>query len=267
MHDRAGLRKTSAAAVNVGGGERAGRSSSPTSSGANLTAAVLPKASDPAGAKCQAAIQKGSGKFTATLLKSFLACKKNGLKSTIPLQQIDSAAKLSACFDALLADAERQDRQGGDEIRSRGRQELHAAGRRATDGLSGAVHVGTNPFMPSASRRACAVIPCLMLDAWDGLDRLCDAFDDGLPNNASCGAPLPFEETLTVPNTVEPDETPGSPGVVVTNPKLITQFGGTGFSLNNSKYTRWRLNGPVQTPDAILVVVAGFGAGANNFRS
>jgi len=73
-------------------------------------------------------------------------------------------------------------------------------------------------------------------------------------------------ETFDVASPAEPAETPGSPGVVVTHPDLITQFGGAGFSLNNTRYTRWRLAGPVQTPDAIFVAVAGFGGGANNFK-
>jgi pimeloyl-ACP methyl ester carboxylesterase len=233
--------------------------------GTNLTAAVLPKLSDPAGAKCQAAVQKGSGKLTATLLKSFLACKKNGLKSTESSQQIDSAADLAACFDALLADA--AGKIGKEEAKLAGAVDKSCTqvGVALATAFPGRCTVGTTPFLDCLEARV-RCHTCLMLDAWDGLDRLCDAFDDGLANNASCGAPLLFEETITVPNSVEPAETPGSPAVLVTNPKLITQFGGTGFSLNNSTYTRWRLNGPVQTPDAILIVVAGFGAGANNFR-
>ncbi len=70
-------------------------------------------------------------------------------------------------------------------------------------------------------------------------------------------------ETRTSP--VEPPNTPGSPGVAVTNAKLITQFGGTSFSLNNVTWTRWRLNGPAVDPDAVLVAVPGFGGGAGNF--
>jgi hypothetical protein len=73
-------------------------------------------------------------------------------------------------------------------------------------------------------------------------------------------------ETFDIPSAAEPAETPGSPGVVVTKPELITQFGGAGFSLNNARYTRWRARGPAQTPDAIVIMVAGFGGGANNFK-
>jgi hypothetical protein len=43
-------------------------------------------------------------------------------------------------------------------------------------------------------------------------------------------------ETVDIPSPAEPADTPGTPGVVVTNPKLLTQFGPT-FSLNNARYT------------------------------
>ena len=71
-------------------------------------------------------------------------------------------------------------------------------------------------------------------------------------------------ETRTSP--VTPADTPGTAGVTVTNPKLITQFGGASFSLNNVTWTRWRLNGPAIPPDAVLVNVPGFGGGAGNFE-
>jgi hypothetical protein len=78
---------------------------------------------------------------------------------------------------------------------------------------------------------------------------------------------LVVRETETAVSPVEPPNTPGSPSVPpVTNPKLLAQFGGSGFSLNNVGYTRWRFGGPVQTPDAILVTVPGFGGGAGNFE-
>src|SRR5262249_35763992 len=60
--------------------------------------------------------------------------------------------------------------------------------------------------------------------------------------------------------------TPGSPGVVVTNPKLLAQFGGGAFSLNNARYTRHHLAAPVGPPRAILVLVPGFEGGAADFR-
>ena len=218
--------------------------------GADLTEAVLLSSSNAAGAKCQADVLKGSSKLTSTLLKSFLACKKNGLASTVSSEQIDSAADLADCFDVMLADASGKIGKAEAKFAATVDKSCTQASVALATAFPGTC-MGANPFADCVEARV-RHHTCLMLNAWDGLGRLCDF--------------LLFEETITVPNTVEPDETPGSPSVVVTNPKLITQFGGTGFSLNNSKYTRWRLNGPVRTPDAILILVPGFGAGANNFR-
>jgi pimeloyl-ACP methyl ester carboxylesterase len=76
---------------------------------------------------------------------------------------------------------------------------------------------------------------------------------------------LVAQETIDIPSPAAPAATPGSPGVVVTNPKLLAQFGG-GFSLNNARYTRHHLAGPAQQPDAILILVPGFEGGAGDFR-
>jgi len=71
--------------------------------------------------------------------------------------------------------------------------------------------------------------------------------------------------TVNVPSAAAPAQTPGSSGVTVTNAKLVTQFGGSTFSLNNATYTRWRRDG-ASTPDAILILVPGFEGGANDFK-
>ncbi len=72
--------------------------------------------------------------------------------------------------------------------------------------------------------------------------------------------------TTTIPSGAEPPNTPGSPGVTVSNAKLLTQFGGSSFSLNNATYTRFRMDGAPQ-PDAILVLIPGFEGGANDFKN
>ncbi len=77
---------------------------------------------------------------------------------------------------------------------------------------------------------------------------------------------LVVQETIDIPSAAEPANTPGSSGVVVTNPKLLTQFGGGSFSLNNARYTRHHLAGPYQQPDAILILVPGFEGGAGDFK-
>lgn len=74
------------------------------------------------------------------------------------------------------------------------------------------------------------------------------------------------QKIFDIPSAAQPAETPGTPGVVVTNPKLLTQFGGADFNLNNARYTRWRFAGIARQPDGIFIAVAGFGGGANNFK-
>ena len=54
------------------------------------------------------------------------------------------------------------------------------------------------------------------------------------------------QQTLNIASAAQPANTPGSPSVTVSNVKLIAQFGGTGFSLNNSRYTRY--SRPVRPP-------------------
>jgi pimeloyl-ACP methyl ester carboxylesterase len=77
---------------------------------------------------------------------------------------------------------------------------------------------------------------------------------------------LVVQETVDVPSQAKPANTPGSPAVVVTNTKLLTQFGGGSFSLNNARYTRHRLAGAAEPPDAILILVPGFEGGAGDFK-
>lgn len=72
--------------------------------------------------------------------------------------------------------------------------------------------------------------------------------------------------TTSIASAAEPANTPGTAGVTVTNAKLITQFGGSSFSLNNATYTRFRMDG-TSTPDTILILVPGFEGGANDFKN
>ncbi len=85
----------------------------------------------------------------------------------------------------------------------------------------------------------------------------------GMPDTSS------FEqETVNVPSAAKPAHTPGSPGVVVTNPRLIEMFGGSDFDLNNGRYTRYYLSDQADSqPDAIVVLVPGFEGGASTFAA
>ncbi|HEY2774323.1 MAG TPA: hypothetical protein VGK20_09780 [Candidatus Binatia bacterium] len=82
----------------------------------------------------------------------------------------------------------------------------------------------------------------------------------------SCKTTPVVQETVDLASPAHPANTPGSPAVVVSNPKLLAQFGGGSFTLNNTRYTRHHLADAVGPPDAILVLVPGFEGGAGNFR-
>jgi len=74
------------------------------------------------------------------------------------------------------------------------------------------------------------------------------------------------QSTVDLASAARPAFTPGSPGVVVDNPRLIAQFGSADFSLNNARYTRYYLSDQDGSqPDAILVLVPGFEGGASSF--
>ena len=74
------------------------------------------------------------------------------------------------------------------------------------------------------------------------------------------------QQTLRIASAAQPKQTPGSPGVVVDNPKLLAQFGAGGPDLNQAVYTRYYLSNAAELqPDAILVLMPGFEGGATNF--
>lgn len=74
------------------------------------------------------------------------------------------------------------------------------------------------------------------------------------------------QQTVDVASAAQPAYTPGSPGVVVDNPRLLTQFDGADVDLNHGRYTRYFLSDRGERqPDAILVLVPGFEGGASNF--
>jgi pimeloyl-ACP methyl ester carboxylesterase len=79
-------------------------------------------------------------------------------------------------------------------------------------------------------------------------------------------AALVVQETVDIPSAAEPANTPGSLGVVVSNPKLLAQFGGPSFTLNRARYTRYHFAGPAQQPGAILILVPGFEGGAGDMK-
>lgn len=89
----------------------------------------------------------------------------------------------------------------------------------------------------------------------------CSAVVDSIQVNEMCVS------TTTVSSPAKAAQTPGTAGVVVSNPKLITQLGADA-DLNQARYTRYALaDQNDRQPDAILVAVPGtLGSAHNYFR-
>ena len=94
----------------------------------------------------------------------------------------------------------------------------------------------------------------------------CDgAADAACPGMCNAHCECPPATTIDIASDAQPFNTPGSPNVTVTNPKLLTQFGSQA-NLNHARYTRFQLDDSGAQPDAILILVPGFEGGAGNFR-
>lgn len=228
--------------------------------GASLGTGAIPCATDKPACSCQNAVAKGYEKLAATVFKTFLKCKKGALKDGAL-----SAATLEDCVDDDgTADSIAADAKGKIAKRVAKLDDAIAkscAGVSTARALPGACagRAGTALADCLAERVACRA--CLTLNLVDGLAVDCDAFDDG-QHNLSC--PL---ETFALKSPAEPADTPGSSGVTAAAyPKLVTQFGGSDVSLNNARFTRFRLSPTATEPDAILILVPGFEGGANDFK-
>jgi pimeloyl-ACP methyl ester carboxylesterase len=90
------------------------------------------------------------------------------------------------------------------------------------------------------------------------LDAACPGMCD-----VKCKCPPVTTKSLTSKAT--PANSPGTKDVLVTNTKLITQFGNKP-KLNKATYTRFQPAGYKGKPDAILILIPGFEGGANDFR-
>ncbi|MEO8602145.1 MAG: hypothetical protein ABI629_06185 [bacterium] len=93
----------------------------------------------------------------------------------------------------------------------------------------------------------------------------CDGTSDvACPGLCDARCLCPPVTTFDIASGATPPHTPGSPGVVVTNAKLLTQLGAAA-NLNHARYTRFELDESGLQPDAILILIPGFEGGANNF--
>ncbi len=238
--------------------------------GGSLSAAIIPCDTDKDACKCQQAVSKSYEKLAATKVKQFVKCKKDALKegATPAPAGAMSASDIAQCVDdagtpgSIAGDGKDKiqkkiDKLGKDIAKKCSAVDTAAAFPGLCQGLIG------DDLRDCVDRRVeCRV--CLTIATMDDLAVDCDLFDDGSANG-SCGVTIAFE-TINVPSPAEPADTPGTSGVSVTNPNLITQFGGASFSLNNARYTRFHDGSASSTADAILVLVPGFEGGGNNFK-
>jgi pimeloyl-ACP methyl ester carboxylesterase len=238
--------------------------------GSDLDAAILDCAIDDAGCQCQQAVSKRYQKILEAKLREFRKCKKNALKAGKEpfLLGAMSAADLEKCVDdPATAGSIADDIKG--KIDKRVAQLGGDIAKKCTGVDTQLAFPGVCAGLTGNALRDCIDVQvecrvCLMLNVMDNLDVDCDAFDDG-EGNGSCVVAI-VAETADIPSAAAAPNTPGTLGVTVTNPNLITQFGGSSFSLNNARYTRFHADVSSSTPDTILVLVPGFEGGANDFK-
>ncbi len=241
--------------------------------GPNLHAAIIDCGEDKPGCGCQAKVMKGAEKIAAAKIKEFLKCKKFALKDggKLPFPNgASSAADLADCVDdagtagSIAADTKSKISKKVTKLKSDIGSKCAPGEVLSPEPFPGyCVGLSGDALGDCIDGRVeCRV--CLMINAMDGLEVDCDLFDDTVANG-SCPPVIIEQETLDIASEAKAPNTPGTPGVVVTSPKLITQFGGSSFDLNRARYTRhhWRNN---PTPDAILILVPGFEGGAGDFK-
>jgi pimeloyl-ACP methyl ester carboxylesterase len=231
----------------------------------NLFGTALACGDDAAGCKCQQAVVDGAADVQSAVLAEFSRCAKGALKDGA-----SSAAELGACLSdpgvsgSVAADARRKIEKQVDKLARKAARSCE--GVSAPEPLPGqCLGLAGDELAACVGERAkCRA--CLALNAIHGLREDCDLADDG-GANASCPGGAVAQETLVVPSEARPAETPGTAGVVVTHPKLLTQFGGADFDLNRATYTRYHLRRlAAAQPDAILILVPGFEGGAGGFK-
>ncbi len=141
-----------------------------------LDDATIRAATDKNGAKCQGKVQKSASKLAATVLKEFAGCTKNGLKDS----SIDSTATLEACFDTVVADAK------GKVMKAETKLDDTVA--KSCNGIDLDVAF-PGPCVGAIDAPACfgaqtRCRSCQLINAYYGLTRDCDVFDDTTANGS-----------------------------------------------------------------------------------
>jgi len=219
--------------------------------------------------RCQQAVADAAHDLLSAKLSVFERCAAEMLRiGTATLEEVRQCLTNEALPGSVAADSK------GKLARRVAR--LAAAEARRCAAQPAGVFPGRCPGLTGDALAACmdARVECRACLALNGIHALgadCDLFDDDAANG-SCPGSVLAQETLSIPSQAQPAHTPGTPGVTVTNPKLLAQLGPEA-DLNRATYTRYRFaatpvvdGAPVEPPDAILVLVPGFEGGAGGFQ-
>ena len=160
--------------------------------GSDLDAAVIFKAENKDGAKCQQGVAKALKKCQDAKLKAFNSCKKSGLSaksSSRIVNPLDLAGCISGRGDSIAADVKGKVEKACDPATGKIKK---AIDKKCVDDLGAFAGCNDpNAPLPTAEELAtcidrlveCEV--CLALNAADDLTHDCDLFDDG-QTNESC---------------------------------------------------------------------------------
>ncbi len=152
----------------------------------SLNSVLIGAGEDRRGASCQAAIAKGYEKILSAELDTFVRCKKAGLKSG----QIHSGSALAECFDVVATDPRGKATKAVAKVAKQMAKKCGETERHLLYYLTNAFPGQCSDASDASNFAQCIgdlvdCRACQMLNAFDGLNENCDAFDDGVLN-ASC---------------------------------------------------------------------------------
>jgi pimeloyl-ACP methyl ester carboxylesterase len=226
----------------------------------NLYATARTCDDDAVGCKCQAAVTDGAADLAGAAIAEFAGCAKKALDAGPT--SLEGCVSDAGQVGSIAADSKGRLAKQRERV---GRAFTRKCGTATPAVLPGTCVGRLGADLPACLEEAAHCRACLALAAIHGIGTDCDLFDDGA-GNGSCPGGAVVQETFDIPSAAEPAETPGTAGVVVTNPKLLAHLGADA-DLNRATYTRYKFRSPPSpVPDAILVLVPGFEGGAGGFQ-
>lgn len=148
--------------------------------GADMESSIIPSTENRAASICQQKVARAHGKLARERFKVFVKCKKDGLRDGT----IESAEDLESCFDAIQLDergriAKAVSKLARDVITRCGDQDLAAL-------FPG--DCAEHPDFLTCVDEEAACRSCILLNAVDGTQAVCDEMDNGIIDR-SCQDP------------------------------------------------------------------------------